>query len=131
MAVYFRKLTLVFLIMHLAIVSSGCVAFIVGSAVGALGGYAISKDTIQGEVEKEQDALVKSTLTVLDAMGASEINDIDSGFIRAWVGSTRVTITIEQLTLSTSKLKVKCRKNFFPNLSLSEKLYVRIVEQAE
>ena len=131
MRIFFKKLILVFLIMYLAIGSSGCAAFIVGSAVGVLGGYAISRDTIQGEVEKKQESLSESALKVLDTMSAMEIDDSQSGLIRAWVGSSRVTITIEQLTLSTSRLKVKCRKNLFPNFSLSEKLYVRIAEQAE
>lgn len=109
----------------------GCVAFVVGGAVGVLGGYAVSKDTIQGETEKGYDSLWDGASVVLEDMGASEINDSQKGVIRAKVGKSKVYITMEQLTPRTVRLKVKCRKNILPDLSLSQKLYVRIVEQAD
>jgi hypothetical protein len=103
----------------------------VGSAVGVLGGYAISRDTIQGETDKDFDQLWNSTMNVLDMMDASEIDDTLRGTVKAKIGKSSVVITIEQLTPNTARVKVKCRKNLLPNLALSEKLYVRIVEQAK
>lgn len=119
------------LIFALVISCSGCVWFFVGSAVGALGGYAISRDTIQGETDKGLEELWESALRVLDTMDASEIDDSLRGTVRAKIGRTTAKITIEQLTPHTARVKVKCRKGLLPNLTLSEKLYVRIVEHAE
>ena len=120
-----------FLIPILGLYICGCAAFVVGSAVGLLGGYAISKDTIQGETEKDYDSLWDAAAEVLDKMGASEVDDSNKGAIRAKIGKSKVYITMEQLTPHTARLRVKCRKNVLPDLSLSQKLYVRIIEQAE
>ena len=119
------------LILFLGIYLCGCVAFFVGSAVGALGGYAISRDTIQGETDKSAESLWESSVKVLEMLEASEIDDTLKEKIQAKIGITRVTITIEQLTPSTARLRVKCRKNILPNLTLAQKLYVRIIEHAD
>ncbi|MFC1703942.1 DUF3568 family protein [Candidatus Omnitrophota bacterium] len=108
----------------------GCAALIIGGAVGALGGYAISKDTIQGETSKDFDSLMFSAKSVLEMMDAYNVDELPYGVIRARIGKTRATITITQLTSTTSRIKVKCRRYIFPNIELSEKLYVRIVENA-
>ena len=120
-----------FLIPIMGLYICGCAAFVVGSAVGLLGGYAISRDTVQGETEKDYDSLWNAAAEVLDKMGASEIDDSNKGVVRAKIGKSKVYITMEQLTPHTARLRVKCRKNIMPDLSLSQKLYVRIVEQAE
>lgn len=120
-----------FLIPILGFYICGCAAFVVGGAVGLLGGYAISKDTIQGETEKGYDSLWNAASVVLESMGASEVDDSNKGVVRAKVGKSKVFITMEQLTPHTARLRVKCRKNIMPDLSLSQKLYVRIIEQAE
>jgi len=131
MKIFSKNLLTSLLVLHLAVFNLGCTAFIVGSAVGALGGYAISRDTIQGEVDKDYDSLWESAADVLDMMDASEINDSTKGRIQARITKTKVLITIEQLTPHTSRLKVKCRKGIFPKLALSQNLYVKIIEQAK
>ncbi|HOX54543.1 MAG TPA: DUF3568 family protein [Candidatus Omnitrophota bacterium] len=125
------KFISLFIIPFLGLYICGCAAFVVGGAVGLLGGYAISRDTIQGETEKGYDSLWNAASTVLNSMGASEIDDSNRGIVRARIGKSKVYITMEQLTPHSVRLRVKCRKNVMPDLTLSQKLYVRIIEQAE
>jgi len=127
----YNKFLSYLLILFLGISLCGCWAFVVGSAVGALGGYAISRDTIQGETDKDSDALWESAISVLESMDAIEIDDSTRGKLQAKVGRTKITVKTEQLTPNTARLKVKCRKGILPNLTLSQKLYVRIIEHAE
>ena len=127
----YNKLLSCLVILVLGFFICGCVAFFVGSAVGALGGYAITRDTIQGETEKNYNSLCDSAVRVMEMMDASEVDDSLLGIVKAKIGRASVRITIDQLTPSTSRLKVKCRKNLLPYLTLSQKLYVRIVEHAE
>lgn len=125
------KLISYLIILFVGISLCGCVAFFIGSAVGALGGYAISRDTIQGETDRNSEDLWEASVKVLEMMEATEIDDSLKEKVQGKIGITRVTITIEQLTPSTARLRVKCRKNILPNLTLSQKLYVRIIEHAE
>lgn len=131
MKISLKNLLLFFLVLHLAVFNTGCIGFYIGSAVGALGGYAISKDTIQGETDKGYSSLQESALKVLNMMEATEINDGANGEIKAKIGRSKVVITMEQLTPSTVRVKVKSRRNIFPNLALSQKLYIRIIEHAK
>ncbi len=128
---YLRNIFYCVFIIIFGVYLSGCTALLIGGAVGALGGYAISRDTIAGETDKDSDSLWMSAKDVLAMMGAHDIEDSAVGIIRARIEKTRVTITVEQLTLATSRVKVKCRRYIFPNLGLSEKLYIRIIENTE
>ena len=49
-----KRTALFYFLFPLFILSmSGCVALVVGGAVGALGGYAVSKDTIQADRDRK------------------------------------------------------------------------------
>src|SRR3989338_1488893 len=60
-------LLIIFLLLNIL----GCAPLIVGSAaVGALGTYAVSKDTVQGETDKSYDSLWNAALTVSRIRGS-------------------------------------------------------------
>jgi len=42
----------------------GCAPLIIGAAAGGLGAYAVSKDTVQGDTDKNYEALWSSALSV-------------------------------------------------------------------
>ena len=110
---------------------TGCAPIIIGAAVGAVGGYAISRDTIQGTSEKPFDSLWQSTQTVAKIRGTVvEINE-QAGYTRLNVESSRVDINLARLTTQTTRVKVTARKNGFPNLKLAQDLYVKIMENAQ
>lgn len=108
----------------------GCAALIVGSAVGAIGGYAISKDAIQGETDKSYDTLWGAALTVSKIRGQIKYENETKGYIELEAESSKVFIRLIRLTAATTRLRVSARKYHFPNLSLAEDIFVKIMEQA-
>jgi len=108
---------------------SGCAALIVGGAVGALGGYAISKDTIQGETDKPYDSLWDSALMIGKIRGTIIQQDRGSGYIQLEAEQSKVYIRLIKLTSSTTRVKVKARKYHLPNLDLAQDIFVKIMEQ--
>jgi len=109
----------------------GCAPLIVGAAVGALGGYAASKDTIQGETDKPYDGLWDAALAVAKIRGNLQQEDYSKGHIEAGVESSLVWIKLVRLTRATTRLKVSSRKYHLPNLSLAQDIYVKIMEQVK
>ncbi len=109
---------------------TGCTALIVGGAVGALGGYAISKDTVQGETDKSYDGLWDSALTISRARGEIKFDDKTRGYIELEAESSKVYIRLVRLTVTTTRLRVSARKYHFPNMNLAQDMFVKIIEQA-
>ena len=65
---YLNKFIQIYLAAFLCCFSSGCVFLVVGAA-GAVGGYAISRDTFEGVSAKSQEELLASAHKVLSIMG--------------------------------------------------------------
>jgi len=109
----------------------GCAPLIIGAAVGALGGYAASKDTIQGETDLPYEALWNSALTVAKIRGTIRVEDSTQGYISLDVKPNKVDISLIRLTQSTTRVKVTARKYHLPSLDLAQDIYVKILEQAK
>jgi hypothetical protein len=108
---------------------SGCIFVIAG--VGALGGYAISKDTIQGETEKSFESLWGTSLDVLSIMGIVYTEHESKGIIEAKIGASDVKVVIEELTARTARLRVSARKYLLPDISLAQRLYIKIIQNSK
>ena len=108
----------------------GCAPLIIGSAVGALGGYAVSKDTIEGHTDKSYDSLWEAALTVSKIRGQIKYENKTKGYIESEAESSKVHIKLIRLTASTTRLRVSARKYHFPNMSLAQDIFVKITEQA-
>ena len=121
---------ILFLIPCIFLSISGCAPLIIGSAVGALGGYAVSKDTIQGETDKSYDSLWEAALTVSKIRGQIKYENKTKGYIESEAESSKVYIRFIRLTVSTTRLRVSARKYHFPNMSLAQDIFVKITEQA-
>ncbi|MEK7849967.1 MAG: DUF3568 family protein, partial [Candidatus Omnitrophota bacterium] len=76
---------------------SGCV-FIVAGTIGAVGGYAITRDTIQGEYDAKFDDAWKSALETCNALGFITTKDTHRGTIEASVELAKVRVEITPLT---------------------------------
>ncbi|MDD5005323.1 MAG: hypothetical protein PHS93_02315 [Candidatus Omnitrophica bacterium] len=109
---------------------SGCPYLIVGT-VGALGGYAISKDTIQGDTERTFNSVWKTSLNVLAILGTIKTEDLKKGTIEAEVEASEVKLIIEQLTPRTVRMRVSARKYLMPNIKLAQKIFIKVMEQAK
>ncbi len=110
---------------------SGCIPLFFAAAGGA-GVYAASKDTIVGDTDVEQERLWDSAVTVARARGTITKQEYDKGVIEAMEGKqTRIWITLEKVTQSTTRLKVASRKYKMPNLELAQLMYTKILDQAK
>lgn len=125
------KKTMAFSLLLLTVCVCGCAPLIIGSAVGALGGYAISRDTIQGETDTEYGRLWNSALEVSRMRGILKSEDYSRASIKAEIESSRVWINMVRLTAATTRLKVSARKYHMPNLKLAEDLFIKIMEEAK
>lgn len=114
-----------------SLVSCGCAPLIIGGAVGALGGYAISKDTVQGETDTSYDTLWNAALTVSRIRGTVKSEDSIRGYLELEAESSKVYIRLIRLTQATTRLRISCRKYHLPNLTLAQDLFVKIMEQAK
>src|SRR3989338_7759490 len=121
---------ILFLIPCIFLSISGCAPLTIGSAVGALGGYAVSKDTIQGETDKSYDSLWEAALTVSKIRGQIKYENKTKGYIESEAESSKVYIRFIRLTVSATRLRVSARKYHLPNMSLAQDIFVKIMEQA-
>jgi len=124
------KKIILFLIPCIFVGILGCAPLIIGGAVGALGGHALSKDTIQCETDKNYDGLWEAALTVSKIRGEIKYEDKTKGYIELEAESSKVYIRLIRLTVSTTRLRVSARKYHFPNMSLAQDIFVKVMEQA-
>jgi len=110
--------------------SSGCWFLVIGGA-GAVGGYAVSQDTFEGVSGKGQEELVTAAHKVLAIMGAITDERPKEGEVVATVDGARVTVEVIQINLTTSKLRVKARKDLLPCRSIAQDVYTKIMNQLE
>lgn len=119
------------LLLVLFINVTGCMPLIVGGTVGALGGYAISKDTIQGETDKSYNSLWDAALQVSRIRGIIKQENSARGYIELVADSSRVWIKLIRLTQVTTRLRVSSRNKYrLPNIALAQDIFVKIIEEA-
>lgn len=126
-----KKAVFYFLFPLLVLSISGCLPLIIGGAVGALGGYAISKDTIQADSDKPYDQLWNAALDVSRARGNIRQEDAARGYIEADVEKSKVWIRMVRLTQATTRIRISSRKYRLPNLELAQDMFVKMMEGAK
>lgn len=110
----------------------GCVPLIVGGALGAAGGYAISKDTVQGDTDKDYDSLWNAAQDVLNTRGKIKKEDFSRGYIEGVTqDSSLVWVRMTRLTKTASRVRVSARRYHLPNLNLAQDIFVRIIEEVK
>lgn len=126
-----RSLYLSFLL-SLLIFNSGC-AFLWGVGVGTVGGYMVSCDTIQGEIDKSFEEVWNAALKVSRILGSvrSKSKDLTSANMRVNIDKSVVDIKLYQLTKDTIRLKVSARRYLMPHLSLAQKVFFKIIQEAK
>ena len=126
-----RKVLLAVLAAFVCFSLSGCAALLVGGAAGALGGYAISKDTVQGDSDKLYESLWEAAAMVAKARGTIKQEDTQRGIIGLDTDSSKVYIRLIRLTRATTRVRVSARNRYhLPNLNLAEDMFVKIMEAA-
>ena len=126
-----KKKLVFFLITPLLILNlSACAPLIVGAAVGAVGGYAATRDTIQGDSDRPYESLWNAALKVAQIRGKIRREDAYSGTIQSDAESSLVWIRLIRLTHSTTRIRISSRRYHFPNLALAQDIYIKIIEEA-
>ncbi len=120
-----KRLGTALLLFVLVLSLSGCFYALIGG-VGALGGYAISPDTVEGETQVSYDEVWKAAMDVLSIMGTIKMSDYKLGSIEAVVNRGVVWIDIAQLPGSWVRLRVKVRKNMMPKIRTAQDVWVKI-----
>ena len=118
------KLMLLPLILSL----TGCVYMIVGGA-GALGGYVVSPDTVEGLTKSTQEEVWDSAIEIISVMGTINEELHEGGVILARVSGAKVTVTVSPVNKSTVKLTIKARKAFLPKINVAQDVFVKIMSR--
>ena len=108
---------------------SSCALFLVGA--GAAGGYAISKDTIEGIVEKPLDKVWSASRDIMMYEGFIRLDDKMHGKIEGEVRKSQVDILVTRATEKTIRIQVKARKDYklLPDPGLANELYNKIYQK--
>jgi len=105
---------------------NGCIYLVVGS-VGAVGGYIVSPDTVEGIVAGHSSEEVwDAAREVSSIMGIILERNEAGGIVVAKIAGSRVTITIVGMSSSAVKLSVKARRAFFPSIKTAQEVYIKI-----
>jgi hypothetical protein len=126
-----KRLFILFIIPFIFLSIAGCIPLIVGSAAGALGAYAVSKDTIQGETDKPYAGLWEAALRIAKIRGTIKEEDNTRGCIELEAGSSKVWIRLIKLTQATTRLRVSARKYHLPDINLAQDIFVKIIEEVK
>ncbi|MCM8780586.1 MAG: DUF3568 family protein [Candidatus Omnitrophica bacterium] len=125
-----KKIISLFLLLITLLNLSGCLgALIIGGAAGALGAYAVSKDTIQGETDKPYDTLWNAAVMIGKIRGTIKNQDSVKGYIELEADSSKVWIRLIRLTRATTRIRISARKHHLPNIELAQDIFVKIIEQ--
>ncbi len=108
---------------------SGCFYLVIGG-VGALGGYAISPDTVEGVVAATSSQDVwQAAVDTVSIMGIIEEKNEFSSVLICKVAGTRVTVSVAEPVTDNVKLRVKARKGMMPKVKLAQDIYTKIVQK--
>jgi hypothetical protein len=126
-----KKGVFIYFFLPLALLNiMGCI-FVLGGAAGALGAVGGSRDTIQADTDKPYDLLWNSTLMVSKVRGTIVQENSQKGCVELQVESSYVWIRLIRLTQATTRIRISARKYHFPDLSLAQDIFVKIMGEAK
>jgi hypothetical protein len=116
------------LLIPLLLSSSGCIYLVVGG-IGAVGGYIVSPDTVEGITENSPDEVWDAAIEILSIIGLIEEENHSGGLILASSSGAKITVTIIALNETAVKITVKARKAYLPKISLAQDVFVKIMSR--
>lgn len=126
--VSFRVLLPMMLVLAFSPVFNGCALLLVGG--GAAGGYAASKDEIEGAVDSSYSRVYKSAVQAAQSKGIIKLQDEQRGYIETMVDANTVKIHISQITNKTVKLRVEARNKYkMPKIAIAQDIYTEIMKK--
>ena len=106
---------------------SGCAVFWLGA--GAVGGYAVSRDTVTNTFELPVRDVYAASRQVVRQLGFITSEDEHRGHIRGTVDSASLTVTIKPISERLVELKVKARRHVLPKIDIAQRVYNAIIDQ--
>ncbi|MBF0593396.1 MAG: hypothetical protein HQL22_00355 [Candidatus Omnitrophica bacterium] len=119
-------------VMSLLLVSafSGCIYLAVG-AVGVVGGYVVSPDTVEGTSSHSLEECWDSTKQIVGIMGKIVQESPNGSQLDAMINGANVTVTLSSVNVSVTKISVKARKVFMPKIDIAQDVYTKIINSME
>ncbi len=105
---------------------NGCIYIIVGG-IGAVGGYIVSPDTVEGLTENDVTTVWDGAVEIISIMGTIQEQNENSGALVAKINGALVTINIMTLNDSTVRVSVKARKKYMPKISVAQDVFVKLM----
>ncbi len=125
---YSRFMAVTLLSVTLAFGASGCAApLLIGLGVGVVGGYVVSPDTVEGSLNYSMGETWDAAKEITQIMGQVVEENEAAGQIVITIGGARVTVTLYNVSSSTTRLSVKARKSFMPKIDVAQDVYTKIV----
>ncbi len=112
----------------LAVCLNGCIYLAIGG-VGALGGYIVSPDTVEGLAESDTEQVWDTAVEIVSIMGLVESKNEAGGVLKAKINGASVTVMVLEMSSSSVKLSVKARKHYLPKISLAQDVFVKIMSR--
>ncbi len=109
---------------------SGCAPVLLAT-VGAVAGYAVSKDSVTIDLDRPWERVWASCLEETKRQGRIKREDRARGRIDARIKETDVVATLEQLTPSTVRVIIRARRNLLPKVEVAQRLGIGIAQRAE
>lgn len=123
---FIKKAIKALLMMPVLLMLNGCIYLVVGG-VGAVGGYIVSPDTVEGITENDKNSVYDASIEISSIMGSVVEQNVDGGVILAKINTADVTISMVPISETTVKLMVKARKLYLPRINLAQDIYVKIM----
>jgi hypothetical protein len=108
----------------------GCGVVIV-AGLGALGGYAVSRDTIEGVTGYSAQELFAASSEILSIMGTVSEQSKADGHVVATVDGAKVTVDTIPMSKNSTKLRVKARRGMLPKVAIAQDVYMKIVRKLQ
>ncbi len=126
-----KKMVALSLIMpFLALGLCGCVPVLL-MAVGGIGVYAVSKDTIQADTETSYEAIWDASVKISRTKGAVLQEDFNRGYIEIDARPNKIWIQLIRVSANATKIRVSARKYKLPNIELAQQVFTRIFEESK
>ncbi|MBF0483862.1 MAG: hypothetical protein HQL25_04055 [Candidatus Omnitrophica bacterium] len=122
------KKFVIVLLMPIVFSFSGCIYLVVGG-LGALGGYVVSPDTVEGLTSNDRKSVWETAKEIVTVMGTPIQEMSDSGIMIAKIQGAKVEIAIVAVTDKTVKVRVKARKAGMPKISVAQDVFVKIMSR--
>ena len=123
-----RTLFPIVLMLIFSPVLGGCVLALLGA--GAAGGYAVSKDSIEGNVNASRDKVYNASVDVVKSKGMIKSEDKANSKIEGVVGNdVTVKIQLSKVSWKSTKIKVEARKRYLPNIEEAQEVYSAILKK--